>query len=84
MPVALLTEVREVGRKPKSKAPEPDHIPSQYNVRLNDPELERRVYETYTALGLDGANFLRLMIRQCLPIYERQAQEVRDRKPPEK
>jgi hypothetical protein len=82
------TGVLEMGRKPKAakgadELPAGDDVPTQYNIRLNDDELARRVYDTYTALGLDGANFLRQMLRECLPIYERRAQAVRDRKPPE-
>jgi hypothetical protein len=74
-----MTGVLDVGRKPKGKAgqgsePAADHIPPQYNVRLNDDALAKRVHDTARALGLDGANFLRMMIRECLVIYERRVE----------
>ncbi len=50
--------------------------PTQYNVRLNDPELERRVAATARGLGLDGANFFRLVIRECLAVYERRVEAI--------
>ena len=78
--------VLDLGRKPKKKPtapPVPDDVPNQFNIRINDDELARRIHETCKSLGLDGANFLRQMIRETLPIYEKRAQAVRDRKPPE-
>jgi hypothetical protein len=78
--------VLDVGRKPKAKGKgreaDQGEIPTQYNIRLGDADLARRVHDVCGTLGLDGANFLRMMIRECLTIYEQRAQRVKDRKPP--
>jgi len=69
--------VLDVGKaKPRTVTPADDVPPSQYNVRIGDALLERRLYATARTLGLDGANFLRMMIRECLPIYERRAEAI--------
>jgi hypothetical protein len=80
MGTAVADEVREVARKP-AKGKGAEKPPRQFNIRL-DGETAERVESAADALGLDGANFLRQMVRECLPIYERRAQQVRDRRPP--
>lgn len=79
--------VLEVGRKPAAKTGagqgKDDPPPDQYNIRVNDGVLAKRLFDTYKALGLDGANFLRMMLRECLPIYERRAEAIRQGKVPE-
>lgn len=74
--------VLEVGRNKKGAAGKSPPPPAQYNVRLNDTELERRVHDTARALGLDGANFLRMLIRECLSVYERRAESIKKGEPP--
>jgi hypothetical protein len=70
--------VLDVGKaRPRVTTPPTEEAPpSQYNVRIGDAALERRLYTTARTLGLDGANFLRMMIRECLPIYERRAEAI--------
>ena len=63
-------------KKGAAAAVEEPAAPTQYNVRLNDDELARRVARAARGLGLDGANFLRLMIRECLPVYERRSERI--------
>ena len=54
----------------------------QYNVGV-DLETAKRIDDTADALGLDGVNFLRMLIRENLATYEKRASRVRDGESPE-
>ena len=43
---------------------------------LLDERFASRVERTAERLGLDTANFLRLVLRECLPVYERRADRL--------
>lgn len=89
--------VLDVGRKPKpsqgGKKPsakssgdvpaEGEGFTLQFNIRF-DEETARALYETRLALGLDGANLIRLIVKQNLPRYVKQAEAIRrGESPPE-
>jgi hypothetical protein len=70
----------DVGKKRTSGQPAPKV--KTYSVRLS-AEVSARVEQTATTLGLDEANFLRSLVVQNLPAYEKKAERVRSGLPPE-
>jgi hypothetical protein len=53
-----------------------------FSVRLPS-EAAARVEDAADALGLDAGNLLRSMILRYLPVYEKEAERVRAKLPPE-
>jgi hypothetical protein len=67
--------VPDVGRKPKGKAGPAAPEPKQYNVKIDGPTAAR-LDATARGLGLDGANFIRMVLRENLPKYERRVEAI--------
>lgn len=72
---APLPKVSPVAKKkPAADGPEKKKL---YSVRFG-PADSARVESTAATLGLDEANFLRMMILETLPRYEKKAALIRD------
>lgn len=70
---------RPVGRK---KTPKDEGEAKQYNFKL-DAAMSARVDAVAEALGLDGANLLRMVLRENIAKYERRADAIRQGRVPE-
>lgn len=66
--------------KPTPGAGKPDR--KQYNVGV-DLDTAKRIDETAETLGLDGVNFLRMLIRENIGRYEKRASQIREGESPE-
>lgn len=77
-----LTRSRRRMAKGKAKTDGGKPERKQYNVGV-DLQTAKRIDDTAEALGLDGVNFLRMLIRENLPRYEKRAVQVREGESPE-
>jgi len=66
--------------KPTPTGGKPDR--KQYNVGVDLPTA-KRIDDTAEALGLDGVNFLRMLIRENLGKYEKRAAQIREGETPD-
>ena len=78
---AVLERERSHGVGRKRKDDDSAKLAVQKNIRLSKRDADR-IDRTAAALGLDEANFLRMLIKAHLPVYERQADAIREQEPP--
>ena len=81
MRASSVVKVRKMPKRPP-KAEGGKAERKQYNVGVDKATAER-IDATAEALGLDGVNFLRMVIRENLAKYEKRAAQVREGEAPE-
>ena len=74
--------MRTVAKKPKSGSKEEADKQRVFQVKFAKA-IEERILAAAETMTLDPTSFLRLIIREQLPTYEKRASRIRDGQPPE-